>query len=559
ELRMFLGVAAAGAEELGPPAQPFLARLKALESKVDKGQDPQGVSAACSQLSEEVMAAGEVKRSPSRVPDAALGQQLFQSACVTCHGADAKGNTPVAQTLDPKPRELTSVEGLTPFRVYNTVGLGVTGTSMPAFPTLSDDERWAIAFYLFTLNKPACDHAPPKATLDSLANQSDGQLAQVYGAAEVGCLRAKPSEPDLSQAVSVARAKIDEATEAARKGDGATARKALVDAYLLGLEPAEPLLRARAPELVLQLEQEFLAARHAAEQDPSRLDAETIALHKLLDRVSMTGGARPDFWSVFWVALFILLREGFEASIVIGARLAVLKKMDARAHTRIVHAGWILALAAGTAAFLFGRAVLAGANREWVEGVTALVAVGMLLYAALWLNAKVNIRKFMGELREKMQGALGRESLAGLFVISFSAMFRESFETAIFLQGLTIDSPTGVMWGAAAGLLVLIAFVLFVGRFGYRLPMKTLFSTSTVLLIATAVVLLGKGLHSLQEVGALPLVPFAHFAVPLLGLYADAVSFIPQLVLALGPLLARTFRRKPTPPPVVQSTELPAK
>ncbi len=75
----------------------------------------------------------------------------------------------------------------------------------------------------------------------------------------------------------------------------------------------------------------------------------------------------------------------------------------------------------------------------------------MLLYSALWLNARAHISQFMGELRQKMQGALGRGSRVGLFVISFSAVLRESVETAVFLQGLALDSVERGGRGAGRG------------------------------------------------------------------------------------------------------------
>ncbi|MEN9799262.1 MAG: hypothetical protein RL653_2958, partial [Pseudomonadota bacterium] len=193
----------------------------------------------------------------------------------------------------------------------------------------------------------------------------------------------------------------------------------------------------------------------------------------------------------------------------------------------------------------------AGANREWMEGLVALAAVGMLLYAAFWLNSRAGTRKFMNELRGEVQGALGRGSVAGLFFISFSALLRESLETALFLQGLAIDSAAGAAWGAAAGLVALGGLVLFVNRVGYVLPMKTLFTASTWLLFLTAVMLLGKGLHALQEVGALPLRPLPVPGVELLGVYPDLVSLLPQLLLLLAPLpwLMRREGRGDSGPP----------
>lgn len=35
------------------------------------------------------------------------GAQLYQQRCATCHGADGKGKTPIAQALNPKPRDHT--------------------------------------------------------------------------------------------------------------------------------------------------------------------------------------------------------------------------------------------------------------------------------------------------------------------------------------------------------------------------------------------------------------------------------------------------------------------
>ena len=273
----------------------------------------------------------------------------------------------------------------------------------------------------------------------------------------------------------MARNGVDGAMKQAASGDMKGARDSLLDAYLNGVEPVEPRLRARDPGLVAAIEQSFLKARLAAEQGSPSVQDEAVD----------------------WAS-----RRACEL-------------------------------------------ILKHAGGELVEGVMSLLAVGMLLYAALWLNARSNVRKFMGQLRAAMQGAAGRGSAAGLFAIAFTAMFRESLETAIFLQGLAIDSASGALWGTAAGAVALISLVLFISRVGYRLPMKPLFNASTVLLVATAVVLLGKGVHAVQEVGLLPLAPIRMVEVEALGVFPDAYSFVPQLVLALVPLVWVLARHRP--------------
>lgn len=233
------------------------------------------------------------------------------------------------------------------------------------------------------------------------------------------------------------------------------------------------------------------------------------------------------------MAAFIFLREGFEVLLVLFALLAVLKRSNRPDAARWVHAGWVCAVLVGALLFLVARGLIDGSNRAWLEAVTSLAAVGMLLYAALWLNRMAGVRENMGHLRSGADRALREGRLSGLFAVSFLAAFREAFETTLFLQALALDAPGATALGALAGVVLLGVAVFFVSRVGFRLPMKQLFSLSTLLLIATALVLLGKGLHELQLLGILASVPFPGPTFGLLGLYPDAVTLGAQLALGL--------------------------
>ncbi|HYV44133.1 MAG TPA: FTR1 family protein [Myxococcaceae bacterium] len=536
------------ARALGPPAAALVPKVQSLQARIVKGEDPAGVGRDCAAVVEEVVALGGLQRSPRQAPDLERGRQLYAQSCAACHGPTGNADTPVAAQLNPPPKRFTDaalMDGLSPYKAFNVVSLGVSGTPMPEFTTLSEPDRWALAFYVFTLRQPPCAGEPPRAELDLLSRSTDAELAKQLGAGHLACLRRKLPALDEDRAWLVARDGVDGAMKQAASGDLKGARDSLLTAYLDGVEPVEPRLRARDPGLVSAIEQSFLKARLAAEEGSPAVRDEGRRLLGLIDRARGQTSTAQDFWSVLWLAALILLREGFEATVVIAALLAVLKKLQQPQHARVVHLGWISALAAGGAAFAFARQLISGQNRELVEGVMSLLAVGMLLYAALWLNARSNIRKFMGQIRAAMQGAIGRGSAVGLFVIAFTAMFRESLETAIFLQGLAIDSASGALWGTAAGAVALIGLVLFISRVGYRLPMKPLFNASTVLLVVTAVVLLGKGIHAVQEVGLLPLAPIRMVEVEVLGVFPDAYSFVPQLVLALAPLVWVLARHRP--------------
>jgi high-affinity iron transporter len=523
---------------LGPEAQPLLEGLAAIRTRIEKAEDPDGVSRDCRALALKAIELGHLEQSPRRPPDLKLGEQVWAKNCAACHGADGAANTAVAQALKPPPASFhdEKVMGpLTPYKAFNITAFGVKGTAMQPFPALSDDERWAVAFHLFTLRQPACTGELRRVTLEQLATLTDTQLAQKYGAATLPCLRRAMPGLDKAQSLFAARDGIEQALGLHKQGDVEGARKAVVDAYLNGVEPIEPLLRARDATRVSELEGAFTRMRLAA-GDTRRFDGEGQTLLRLLDKTAR-GAAPSDFWSVLVTAMLILVREGFEALVVVVALLAVLKKMGATAHARTVHLGWSSALVAGGVAFALGHELLAAADREWMETLVGFVAVGMLVYAALWLNARSNMSRFMGELREKMSGALGRGSALGLFAIAFTAVGRESFETALFLEGLAGDSPRGAVYGAALGLLLLGALVAFVVRVGFKLPMKTLFNASTVMLVATAVVMLGKSMHGLQELGVLPLLPLPFFELPALGVFGDAMTLLPQLLLAVVPLL----------------------
>ncbi len=530
-----------------------LPRLESLEAQVAKGS-PEGVGEVrrtCATLIEEIVEATGIARAPRHPPELARGKTLFEAQCATCHGADGSANTAAAQKLDPKPvsfRQGPRIDSLTPFRAFNTITYGVKGTGMPAFATLAEHDRWAVAFYVLSL-RHRCEGDTPRVALERLANASDTELAKDHGQAAVSCLRTNLPAVDVGTQIDLTKSLVQTAMQSAKRGDLVTARQAILDAYLSGVEPIEPLLKSRDPGLVSRLEEAFLALRLAAERGDRDLDPPGARVLSLLE-TARRSGSKVQASSVFGLSFLILMREGFEVVVVLGALLAVLKKMGARDQTAVVHAGWIAALVVGALVFVFARKWVAGSNREWLEGVVALAAVVMLLYAAFWLNARSNTRKFMGELREKMKGALADKDekgtprvAVGLFLISFSSMLRESVETAIFLQGLAIDSAKATAWGAVSGLLVLVVVVVAMGRWGLKLPLKLLFDVSTILLFATAVVLLGKGIHALQEVGIVPLRPIPMFRVDLLGIFPDVYGLAAQVVLAAAPLVVRHLKK----------------
>jgi len=530
-----------------PAVSRFAGRVASIDARVHAGQDPGGVGADCAALVDDLVVATGIVRTPTVVPDLALGARLFAESCVSCHGPTGRGDGPAAEALKPRPADFHSDEvlkGLTPFKAFNVVRFGVNGTAMAPFAGLDERQRWALAFYLFTLEHPACDHPPSRVSLDLLANRTNAELAASTSEGDVACLRTRLPELDAPALLAAARSRVDESVHLAAAGDPQRAEEAVLDAYLTDIEPIEPWLRARDPESVTQLEASFTTTRAALQQGDPSAHEDAVRLVALLDR-AVGPHTKTTAASVFGFSVLVIVREGFEAAVIIAALLAVVKKRKQLARARLVHAGWLSALAVGAVVFVLGRQVLAGAMNEKLEGCLALVATAMLLHAALWLNARSTTRRTMGELRDRTQGALDRGGLA-LFGIAFLAMFRESFETAVFLEALSIDAPTAVVWGSLTGTVLLLALVFAVSRLGLRLPMTTLFKVSTVVLVGTAVALLGQGLHSFEEVGMLPSRPMPFVEIEVLGIYPDRITLLAQLVVAAVPLVWWARSRRST-------------
>lgn len=135
---------------------------------------------------------GGLPLTPAKAPDLALGAQRFAALCSSCHGKTGLGDTALAQSQDPPPENLQAadvVNHLSPWRIYVSIRWGVVGTAMPAFETLDDEERWAIAFYVLTLRQGACAGKPPPVSLAVLATTNDQDLSAKYTEAALPCLR----------------------------------------------------------------------------------------------------------------------------------------------------------------------------------------------------------------------------------------------------------------------------------------------------------------------------------------------------------------------------------
>jgi high-affinity iron transporter len=201
-----------------------------------------------------------------------------------------------------------------------------------------------------------------------------------------------------------------------------------------------------------------------------------------------------------------MLREGFEASLIVGIVLAFLNRTGRRQGFGAVWAGTIaaLALSVTTAALLFAiGAELEGSAEKIFEGSAMLFAASLLTWMIFWMRRQA--RTIKRELEEQVEHALATGSAFALALVAFVGVLREGVETALFLFG-TVEGSNKLLAGtsAAIGLAGAIMLGYLFYRGAARLNLRRFFTVTSVLLLAFAGWLLAQGLHELAEGGVLP-------------------------------------------------------
>ncbi len=174
----------------------FIRTIESIRERVMALSDPDGVSADCKRLAGEIAALLSLPTAPAAPVNFARAAQLFQSRCASCHGENGTGDTPFAESLEPRPASFHDsdlMNHLSPYRAFNFINSGIFSTAMPSFyDALSDDERWDLAFYVFTFRQPPSD-AEFHLSMQELSVSTDQQLARRYGEDVLAAARHSPN------------------------------------------------------------------------------------------------------------------------------------------------------------------------------------------------------------------------------------------------------------------------------------------------------------------------------------------------------------------------------
>jgi len=539
--------------------------LKSLVSQVEKKGDVKTVAALANDAKEKLIAVYKIVPHPRQLPSLADGRTLYLENCGQCHGESGRGDGLGRESMNPKtppPANFTDAEfmaGLSPFKAYNTATFGIDNTAMASFAALSDEQRWQVAFYVMSLRfspEAAASGetliqrkkiAPELTSVATLATHSDDQLREKLKASfdqeaqrndvlaylRRGLLEKKPADP-----LMIARSLLAEASELYGKGEKEKAYQKAIEAYLDGLEMAEPALFAKDAAFGRSLEDQFTQFRNSIRQGVSaaELQRQRSEIEAKLDRASQLMASSDAFsgYYAFVNSALIILREGLEAALILAAIIATLKVMGATHAIRYIHFGWILALVAGGLTWLAAQTVLtfSGQHRESMEGFISVFAAVALFYVGYWLHTRTEAKRWRAFIQDKVQDVLTSKRIIGLVGISFFTVYREAFEVVLFYQALWLQNESnyhGIIGGFVAGVVVLLAATLAILKLGLRIPLKHFFGATGALLYIMAFIFAGNGIKQLQAAGWVPSTPL-NFPpqLPLVGIYPTVETLAAQ-------------------------------
>ncbi|UBV44863.1 FTR1 family protein (plasmid) [Deinococcus taeanensis] len=368
------------------------------------------------------------------------------------------------------------------------------------------------------LTPEALEQAVP--STDALSAEVNALLAQVRAAFPPAWQQARP-DADLD----VIRTQLDAVVAAAASGDWAAAETARLDAYALLESGTEARIAVFNPDLKAALEGQIWNGTHPRglatlireHGSPAEFSETRAALTVTLREVGRILGTDVAPTAVATNAGIIVFREGLEAVLILAALMGSLRRGEL---VRLRRPMWLGAAAAfgATAVTWFvmqGALSLLGRYGEKLEAVVSVIAIGVLLlimnwffHQVYWTDRMAAFQKHKHELTRGGAAQAMRAQWIGLAVLGFTSIYREGFETVLFLQSLVLQAgPGAVLGGTAAGLAAVLGVGLLVFMWQAKLPMKKLLVWTGVLIAAVLGVMVGNTVHTLQLVGWLPVHP----------------------------------------------------
>jgi high-affinity iron transporter len=390
--------------------------------------------------------------------------------------------------------------------------------------------------------RDTADPAALQATVDAITTQTTALMPAEWQAVN------NDSDVDVIYTI------LDQVVTAAEQGEYALAESSRLEAYALLEFGMEQRLRGFAPDKALTIESLFwggtdsqagLATLIGSGASAAEVTAAVTTLKTALaDAQIFLSSADYAPEVVIGNAGIIVFREGLEAVLILASLLASLRSGEERKFRRPIVMGAALAFGATVVTWWFATQILLSMMHlgERLEAIVSVIAIGVLLVIMNWFLHKVYWTGWLANFHQKKQrlirGARLAEvtQIAGLVVLGFTSIYREGFESVLFLQSLLLEAGAStVLQGVALGLagVALVGVLIFFLQ--VKLPYKKLLIVTGMMIGGVLLVMVGNTVHVLQAVGWLPITPVQGLYVPLwmgqwLGIFPTWQGLILQVV-----------------------------
>ena len=256
----------------------------------------------------------------------------------------------------------------------------------------------------------------------------------------------------------------------------------------------------------------IISASAKGASEPKIIETWRTLRHALIEeRAHYAAAPSATSWlATAFQAFLLLLREGVEALLVVGALIAYVQRAGGGRAMTMLYGGIVAALVASLLTAGIVRASVTGLDGralEAVEGMTMLLAAAVLLYVGHWMLARREAERWQGYIRHKVDAAVETGSGLALAAAAFLAVYREGAETVLFYHALIADAQgteSAAVLGFLAAAMVLAALFMAVRTLGLRLPLKPFFTLTAAMLLGLAFIFVGKGIVELQVIRWVP-------------------------------------------------------
>lgn len=384
--------------------------------------------------------------------------------------------------------------------------------------------------------------------LDALIYENVAKLPMDSGSLATNVVLPDSAEDDaatdFAPVVANIKAKIAEAIKTYAAKDVVKAMSDAQDVYFDEFEASgmENKVGAIDVGLKTRIEGNFgeVVALMKAGVSVERLEQAADNLGANLDAALEKTSGSSSPWALFLYALTIILREGFEALIIVAAVVAYLLKTGNEKRMSIVYSSLGVAVVlsfvmAWVMNLIFASA--AGQKREVMEGAVMLIAVGLLFYVGFWLLSNAGAKKWSKYIQSHVSESISAGSAKALWWTVFLAVFREGAETVLFYQALIFDAKDSagysmIALGFVAGLIVLFVTYYVFKIFAIKIPIKPFFLVTSAIIFYMSIVFVGKGLMEFVEGKIFVPTKIDGFpTIEWLGIYPYYESLVPQAIM----------------------------